>query len=187
MSVDLRIALPRIMWEDALAASLSSSGLQLSNLPKPSAAPDGSPRVTFDWCDVRFFDDLALLKFLMIEYALRHAAVHVRHTGLSRGGRKTAAVARQLWTCGYIELLTSCQLWGPDLARRGDVTDLLGFDPSSSPQGDKAIVSVSFQLAGVDEHRSQRVVFQRDPRLAADAVTAGVQREFPLAMQKLSK
>jgi len=119
MVTSIEIILPRLMWEQSLAAELLSKGLIDS---ERLIIPDCN--VSLDWRKVRFFEDMALLKLIMIEYRLRKENLRVIHTGI-RDNFRVEGVLRQLFACGYLELMASAQLWNPSKEIAEDLSELL--------------------------------------------------------------
>lgn len=130
MTSSITVELPRLMWEIEL-----SSELRRKNIVGEEGINIPTSVVEFNWRQVRFFEDMALLKLLMIEYNLRPHQ-RVIHTGIEYNPQ-LQGVLRQLFHCGYLELMASAQLWNPSREIAEDIAELLTYTPSTNLHPEK--------------------------------------------------
>lgn len=132
------IKLPKFVLDAEIAKALKETNLQVPE--------NVSIRFIFDWSEVVFFDDYALLKLIFIQRNLRLQGCRVVNKGfrsiIPRPNRQ--ALLRQLWAVGWPELTASGHLIGDDklkLVLEDDV-QLLESNPISVSSISKAVPAV---------------------------------------------
>jgi signal transduction histidine kinase/orotate phosphoribosyltransferase len=133
------VVLPQFITDYSMSTQLKQQ------FPNYLSKQCGVDRVTFNWSDVCFFDDYALIKLILIQKRLRSSGTRVSNRGfiLHAHTANIQAVIRQLWIVGLPEIIASGHIATRNILIETleDESELLESDPLAGHRPNKAITS----------------------------------------------
>jgi hypothetical protein len=116
------------------------------HLPNCLSQVSFSEPIVFDWSEVCFFDDYALLKLVLLQRGMRARGGRVSNRGFSLPdvNPNSRTCLRQLWAVGLPELTASGHLFSSERLKDtlNDDTALLESDPLEGVQSPTAMTAV---------------------------------------------
>ena len=170
-----KVKIPKFMVASELSRVL------LESLPNYFSHDFRGKKIIFDWSDVCFFDDYALLKLIFLQRHVRVQGGRVCNKGFKLASLNAhgQAVLRQIWAVGWPELIASGHLINSEQLKEtlGDEADLIESDPLCGMQAMPCATAVvpmmcchdrKYFTAGSREEKQLDIFLRKCLRLLGD-------------------